>query len=314
MKISEPRSKQTERLRVLLALAGEKPPEKGACPSDAQLAAFIERRVRGKAHKEMLAHLRACPDCYNTWQMVTNEFQPEPLWHTVMARAGAVYALFRNASGNFVTWRPGKPAYAGLAIALLLSITLAFTPSPDSGINATIQMIASQNTEAVRNALDDFPLPWETPGNFGFSAPSQASSSALAFEAGLLWTHRQLLSEKEQTLLPPEMARDRVKTQWADYYELGQRMLLLRVVSQFQNELPKAAFWHQQRQALAKLHADFKLREKTDGEAKRVTAMLEKLEPVLAALPDESAPHLYDKLARKLDSAMNSLAPYRRTQ
>jgi tetratricopeptide (TPR) repeat protein len=186
------------------------------------------------------------------------------------------------------------------------------------------KIIQSPNFLTIQKVQHQIKLPWkgtaqrESASFFSSSSP-RLSLAMQAFSAGL-WKGQQYLLSQLPTTIPDDswLKKDWSKTEWADYFKLGRWTLLLETVSQsvfqFQYEVPEG-FWEQQQLIFADLKTDFLERRDKHDETEEIevdwvmSRFEEYIEPLLKQLPDDSQPHLYEKLAKELKEMREGLAP-----
>ncbi|MCP4353958.1 MAG: zf-HC2 domain-containing protein [Desulfobacterales bacterium] len=220
---------QDDRMQVLLALAvqEEKPAE--PCPSDEQLAAFIDGRLNADERKDILKHLNTCSPCYRQWMDISSvleqEHAPEPL--------PRIYHIWKQASNSLA-----------FAMAACLALFLTFyIPPLENLLTESYQTAFTQEMSFRHDNLDKaLRFPWEESGQtYRFSPSDRSDPSYRAFGAGL-WSGRQEFSKgKKTTPMPVFLSSkwkdqtginqdNRTETQWAVYFSMGRWCFLLRTV------------------------------------------------------------------------------------
>ncbi len=248
--------------------------------------------------------------------------KPSPSWRSV---------LYQKLKGVQLILRP-----VGWATAIVVFIVIGFVvhthfperwPFNDSPatidnlaaarsnrINTTYKMVLADKNIEVNAGLRVLAFHWEQPPENRKGAPAMPlSSAAKVFGAGLLTGREMLLGQSDVALsprfLPSAPENNWLKTQWADYFELGRWTLVLWAVSQYHDEMPNT-FWDEQKLILAKLQAAFAARQATDNDAKQAVSNLKLIKTYLEKLPAAEESEIYDEFGFYLKNMMDSpLAP-----
>ncbi|MBF0550649.1 MAG: zf-HC2 domain-containing protein [Deltaproteobacteria bacterium] len=240
---------QQERKLALLALAVQPYWTQDGCPLPEKLAALIDGRLEDQEREDILEHISTCSDCYEEWLVgstTTGETQP-------VERPQKVFFV-----------KP-KRVYLSFVVPLLLAASLIFFLwGPFSQGPNLKQVLANSYQTAMTGGLTispstrpNFILPWERPpAPYSFSPSPSPSLAQQAFAAGL-WEGRRTLAKNNATwpapkfLSPPQPSSDQPRTEdkisdpEADYYYLGQWVILVRAALLSPQVMGKS-FWKQQ--------------------------------------------------------------------
>lgn len=300
-----------QRRVALGALAASSQRVPTACPSDSELAAFIDGAVAGSARRNVAAHLGRCPRCYQHWREVAAVVGPLP--QASLSRA-PISTLLESLEAWTVSWRVALPA---LAVAASVVVALQWTgqSSAPKPFAAEYAALSAQPGDAVAAAAGSLVLPWEDSA-LGFSKAA-FNEAQHALGAGL-WAGRGELVGASTTSSPtdtraPQWARRQWQaTPWSDFYELGRWMMLSWTAA----SSGAAVDWQAQRDAARRLRGRVASRiapNATEGGAPRAdqetvveaVAVLDEVESLLSADGAAQRP----ALARMLLVAMSRLAP-----
>ncbi len=188
---------------------------------------------------------------------------------------------------------------------LAMSLFLVFNLYQVNQMDRSYQLIYANKTEQMAKQLRELSFHWEgeqaNVQAFGPTAhPSQADK---AYGAGLLTAREAILGNTEIAT-----ETDWLKTQWADYFELGRWSVLLWTASRFHREIP-ATFWTGQPDMCAHFKSAFKARTATDEQAKKVLYQLDtRIKQCLGKLPNQDK-EIYKNLRVNLEKMMSFLAP-----
>lgn len=282
----ESKEQGRDRAIALVALAVEPSPAAAACPTPAELAALLDDPLHAAGREALLAHLAACPLCYEQW-LALAAADEEASRHIL---AGPWHRI----------WRPGTKKYwfTGLGLALAASLVLLLMPMSKPPAVAKLVAAAYQDVLAQRPVVDGEALrqrlsfPWEAgPAGYGFSPASPASEAARAFAKGLTAGRALLAQETKATGTIPQVAEKLAQwplgEEWerhgaADYYWLGRWLVLLQYAC-LVTDFPQAGpFWRQQDKTRERLYADFTGRQ--EEEAHKAVSGLRTLTVGLAEL------------------------------
>lgn len=314
---------QEDRSRALLALSAREPVEEGSCPSIDELAAFMDGTLEPAEREAVLAHLDACPKCYNDWLAVSS-MRDETLWRRLCSRLEGVISEGRKlllGSGR----RYLAPAFAVAAVACLaLFFWLPGLRAPDlSGLigkSYTTALLESISFEQA-GLGEDPSLPWERPTrSYGFSSPKQYLHASRAFGAGL-WAGRQALLKGTELppmpdfLSPGWQDENAVKegwseTPWAAYYWMGKWSFFLRTVCLSGKDV-SYKFWQRQAVIAERLQKDFLASpERTEEDTRIVTAGLDHVKFLLNTLGQGGLREKQGQVvAAELDFVIEHLSP-----
>lgn len=273
----------TERLVALLGIGARTGRRDPPPPSDEQLAAFIDGRLRGSEREAMLAYLNRHPDYRHRWLEAAAQLaEPAP---AERGPGPGVLDRLRLWLGAPRLWAAAALPAAAAALALLLW--------PAADLEQRLDAVYA----AAPAAMELRPLPWEGTA-LGF-APAAPAPPARAFGAGL-WDGRLALGAAggdRPGFLEPPAGRSWTASPWRHHYLLGRWLLLLRAAAG--TDAPIAEI-REHRAILADLR--HRLQQADTPEARQALAALAPLEPLLAA-PDNPV------LARRLDWIIGQLAP-----
>lgn len=337
-KILKNSANQDDRMQVLLALAvqEEKPAE--PCPSDEQLAAFIDGRLNTNEHEDILKHLNACSPCYRQWSDISSvlegEQEPEPgLDHSLgypgpvglpnpadcKSRPGQVGPNDDQAPeplSRICIWERAAAGFA-FAVAACLVLFLNFYIPPVENLIAESYKTAFTQEMTFRhdNLGKVLSFPWEKSGQaYGFSPSGQPDPGSRAFGSGL-WSGSQELPKLKKTTPMPDFLSSKWKdetgtkannwseTPWAHYFSMGQWCFLLRAVCMSDTDI-LPAFWDQQNLILKQIQKHF---EKNGEDARIVSQRLGNIKSVLEKLNRNSPGK---KQRRKIASELAMLIEY----
>ncbi len=266
---------QDDRKNVLLALAVQEEKTADPCPSDEQLAAFIDGRLNTDERENILKHLNACPSCYRQWldisSILEEEQDAEPL-------------------SRIHIW---ERAASGLAFAMAACLVLFFNfyiPPVENLLTESYQTAFTQEMTFKYDNMDKaLSFPWEkTDQAYGFSPSDRSDPACRAFGAGL-WSGRQELPKgKKATPMPRFLSlkwKDETgtkgdnwtETQWSPYFSMGRWCFLLRVVCMSDTDI-LPGFWDQQNLILKEIQKHF---EKNGEDARVVSQRLGNIKSVL---------------------------------
>jgi len=243
------------RKEALIALACREPSEPGPCPSEAELAAFIEGEMEGERREEMLAHLDACPECYDTWLTAGSFVQAEDERQRP-ERISSITEAVRGRSRR-AYWISG----ASLALAAGLAFLLLWTPPSDSRLSRLIGQSYDQwsTLKGSGPIAPEVHFLWKSTSQpYGFGGPRPPSELQTAFGAGLSSRAENLLGEKGPVVNLDEMKGRYAqegkqwpeaweKTEWSPFYLLGQWSALLWTVCRSGAVMP-AELWTSQKE------------------------------------------------------------------
>ncbi len=299
---------KAEREMALLALAATDNRQPSACPSDEDLAAFIDNRLNRTRREEMMAHLDGCSTCYQNWLNVASVLTEKTDVKSV-AKKRSQGGVWRRIADWFRGWRIAVPvvALAGLLVLVTAPLTRMNLGHQITEEYATISVHVTDQLARMAKVL---PMPWESTA-FGF-AESSVSDSKKALNAGL-WAGRTALIatsgrtlELPEYLLPPERAGTVWQdTQWADYYALGRWLIYLWAlanVNSNEEDWQRQLFIHDEFVSILVGDADRSPR------VNDVKAALEEVRPLLQSLRGKSDETARSQFARRLEMLINYVA------
>ncbi len=267
---SENTEYQEERLMALITLGVQEKSPPGDCPSEEQLAAFAEGRLKNDKREMILGHLIACPSCYRQWLDISF-FAPV---------ATEKVRKTRTSGMSSVWWHRLCISFPLAAAACLIFFLI--TPIPLANqIARSYQSVLAQNISfrAGEQPLA-FGLPWEEPQQrFAFGTSARHDPENRAFGAGL-WSGRQRFSEtRPPTPMPdilspkwqgdPTDAAHWSETQYGIYFSMGRWCFLLRTVCLSDKGFSQS-FWEQQRSLSDMIGRDFASVVKDDSTQARI--------------------------------------------
>lgn len=214
---------------VLLALRQSPKPIDTKCPTDAELAKFMQGKLKGRARKQMLAHLYQCRDCYEQWMLELRfaEKHPQPpagFWDK-FAASWKELAVFLHLTPS---WR-----LAVYVATIMVSIILMHNLSnnePTNRIDAILADLSSKKLNMptkLENHQDDVLA-------FNDSAPLGSKQTYHTCLNGAY----QVISGQANTVKTP--------SEHALYCDLGKWVAVLHTVSQNGEQFTQGAFWQQQ--------------------------------------------------------------------
>ena len=276
MNTSIPPESPKNRRRATIALAVKKPKSAaGPCPTEEELAAFIDNRLDDQARSDMLRHLASCQDCYAHWLDVARiTDQAEQADQTDQGKRSDL-ADHVKPIRKFQNWAPLSAAIAA-GFVLLFWVMSPFSPDPNlPGLIATSYRNLAESTDSSKPVNQ--PLPWEQPTAAYGLAGTKDSTPSLAFGAGL-WQGRALLANQDSSMPaelspPPESGASWDKTEWNPYFDLGRWVILAREAATRESPLPRA-FWGQLHESSLLLSTSLETRKSLDSEAQQALEYL----------------------------------------
>ncbi len=318
-----------DRVAVLLALASQEPADKGPCPSVGELAAFSDGAMKSGKRKAVMAHLDACPTCYNDWlALPPPPHRPVSPWmRFISAIDKATMACSAFIKAHKIRPFSGLVQAAAACLILVLAASVYYlqhTPDVAEQISESYQTPFVQ--EMRFNPADTnkiFILPWNKPvQSYGFGSSNRYAPPYRAFGAGL-WAGKQELSAEKSPAHKPDFLSPRWQnaaikaeewsgTPYAIYFSMGRWCFLLRSVCFSRSEVPPA-FWKQQKSLLEQIQNDFgKSAEEIGADARIVTDRLRNVKSVLEDTEWRTpGKRQRIKIARELGTLMNRLSPRR---
>ncbi len=246
-----------DRTVALLALAGQQSHRKTTCPTDKELMAFMQGKLKSKAHDEMLTHLIQCPDCYQHWleesralfatkgrmfeiPIFNKLFQwwHQFRWDNVLG----LHVGWDDVLGLHKTWQ--MPIY--FAIIAVFVVLIQFLPK--FSIN-TPPPIADNNALSIDSIMEDYNL---LSGMEPLSTPKVAPNpSVLGFaESGLrdeAVAYRRYLDNGVQALRGDVMLLTDFEIQYLKQCQLAQWVALSMAALERTDKLD-VTFWQRQLQ------------------------------------------------------------------
>lgn len=319
---------RTERLAALLALAASRRQTSGSCPPDEQLTAFANGELRGKRRRDMLTHLNNCRACYSHWLEVALSLNPVASGSEPRSGIWAPSGVWQH----FATWSlPWQIAVPAVAVAGMLCLVVLGPPSPNldnesvvsaggreigeayvtSAVSGTRDLTYSasaiRDKAKVARILSSLVLPWEQSA-LGFS-DAQLTPPKQALGAGLWAGKNAPFAESAMPLpapLSPPPGSTWSDTRWADYYQFGRWTVTLWALAK--NE-QGGQDWDHHLQILDSLVAHFTKRDPMEREATQAVATLKRIQPLLAAVRNQTDHRAYANLARELRVTIQRLGP-----
>lgn len=278
------------------------------CPSDGQLAAFAEGRLKHNEREMMLAHLIACPSCYSQW-LDTSFSKPVATENVRKTRP----------LGLSVTWWHRLCIGFPLAAAACLLFFL-MTPIPLSTQIARSYQTALAQNSSFRSGeqILAFGLPWEeTQQRFAFGASAKQNPEHRAFGAGL-WSGRHAFSKNQPSppmpdILSPGWPGDPIQaqhwseTQYGICFSMGRWCFLLQAVC-LSDKAFSQSFWKQQAAISDQIQKDFALAVKDGSTHARIVG--ERLSTIQSVLKASAQKGLTRKQRRKVAREVGILTEY----
>ncbi len=293
-----------QRLLALVSLAASEADETSACPSEEEIAAFIDNELQGPARGAMLGHLSRCPDCYCHWLDVaeflqTAEFEPEKQNRLIQSTT-----VWQRMESWFKPWKLAVPT----AVAAALVILVVLWPLvPDISQRVDKQYASGiLFSEALTRMAEGLPLPWEAAA-LGFTQ-SKPSLPSRAFGAGVWSGRARMMGEKKESLFGALSAPDNglwSETQWADYYQFGRWAALLWALSSSEQT---SVDWDEHRRIALALQARMTERPEIEQESMRAVRELKQIEQLVTAISSKE-PGAYPRLSRRLVLMIQQLSP-----
>jgi hypothetical protein len=294
---------KNETMLGLYALTANKTSKPTSCPSDENMAAFIDHQLSGKDRRIILKHLNHCPTCYKDWMASCEVFetlQPSranniTFWENVWQEINNYRQL----------WYFGLPTAAVSAMIALMMIW----PSSNN-INQQISDLYSQkivHSEHYQVAIKKMPLPWEkTSLGFGLTPLSAATR---AYGAGI-WKGRVDLLRIINQPLPEKLLslnntlwRD---SDWSDYYVFGRWTVMLWTVLESGQEINN---WQNHKLIKDKLLTNLSKQPTTDNDALQANLALNKISHLLAKVEQTNDQVNINQLIHELKLTMYRLGP-----
>ncbi len=152
-------SAKSETLLGLYALSGKKHSTPDDCPSDENMAAFIEHQLSAKKYQTVLKHLNPCSTCYKDWMMSCQSIEkllPSQVQKTKTGFWGKIWQGINNSRSFFIFGIPSATVLATVAFLLFSP----FTNSVNQQINKMYQqdMVHSASYAIVAERML---LPWK---------------------------------------------------------------------------------------------------------------------------------------------------------
>lgn len=284
----EDRTRQDDRIKVLLALTVRQRSPAGPCPPAEQLAAFVDGRLSRAECDEMLEHLDACPSCYRQWLAVSSISAGE-----LKARSGFDLLSFFRAGKRRVGMASGFAMALAACLILFLWPVFHSTSDVENLITESYRNVIRQEIMGSSGELGKkISLPREADLLYGFGYAKRYSPATRAFGAGLWTGKRKLIGEKDSRPLPDFLspkqpdksdikAEEWPETEWAVYFWMGKWCALLKGICLPEAEKMPYNFWKQQGLILDQMQKDFETRSETEKEAGIVNVTLGSVKSVL---------------------------------
>ena len=245
-----------EQLSVNIALSITEPALLATCPTEMELAAFIDGRIGHRQSSTIWAHIDACDRCYQTWLFATANRESEAPIGGISSRRGFIFGAGATA------------AVAMLACILLyLHWPQRFEQDTDILIGSAYKILLDHTQPFSKQAVDKmFARSWQQLGQVHeYSGRMVNSPANLAFGAAIFIGRRQIIHPDSPFVLPsylsPAVYADSPDVGWADtayrdFYHLGQWCILLVAACSWPDDPLPDDFWTKQ-------HIILKVFEKT---------------------------------------------------
>ena len=268
-----------DRLRALFAISSRAGESRGPCPDVNDLAAFMDGGLTSKERETIMAHLDACPTCYNEWLAASAALSDK-------GRAGMeLHAYPETAEEKHNPWfgnRSNLIAY-GLALAacLILFFWLPVRQQSDlPGVIKTQYQFVLEHTIMPDDSifLTDFEGRPKGPvlRGYGFvDAARQHSPAAGAFVSGIRngWGLIQSKADFFDTGTRDE--------KWDDYYRLGLWYALVTSVCGSGEKMPDS-FWDTQKEIIETFERLLSSRVEKESEAVVLTRSLGRIKSLFS--------------------------------
>jgi hypothetical protein len=308
-----------DRLRVMLALSNEDSSVIGPCPDPNDMAAFVDGTIERKKSKEIVAHLNACHDCYNDWQMVSAAMA-EPKKSSITNDLKSIINDIKLVFSDVINWVfIPKPVLAyGFATALAACLIITIWTVNQSDLKGLINNTYSTKI-AAGISQDDlefnniYKLPWErSKTSYGFAPQPTDSDTSRAFGAGL-WSARQEVVGDKKFPTKPDFVEEKQAWQKSpqeiDYW-LGRWSYLLRAVCMSDVEISQD-FLGKQLNILKKIKKSYSDSHNKNNELMEM--VINRLDNIKSILSQSDADTLTREnrrdIAAELDFLINSLSP-----
>jgi len=297
-----------DRLRALFAVSSRKREEKGPCPGVNEMAAFMDGGLTTRERDAVMAHLDACPECYNEWlaastaltevDQARNRFGMDP--PALPEQAGQKRTRRFGSRGRLIA------CGAALAASLILVFWFPFNRQEDlkGVIKAQYALVLQQN---IMPDQAIFFTDLEGRSNrtvlkgYGFvntvKGPSPAGS---AFLSGIRdgWERIQARSELSEKG-PGDGA-------WDDYYRLGLWYALITSVCGSGEKMPNH-FWETQKEIIGTFEEAISSRLEEESEAGVLTRSLGRIKAFLS-VPKKDDTRTCRSVRQELEVIIESVA------
>jgi hypothetical protein len=213
---------------ALLALQQSSKPPDTKCPTDTELAKFMQGKLKGRARKQMLTHLYQCHDCYERWMLELRfaEKYPQPaagFWNK-LATSWKELAVFLH------LMPPWRLATYVATITVSFILMHNFADKPTNRIDAVLANLSSKKLNMptkLENHQDDVLA-------LNDSAPLDSKQTYCICLNGAY----QVIAGQANTVETP--------SEHELYCDLGKWVAVLHTVSQNGEQFTHSAFWQQQ--------------------------------------------------------------------
>lgn len=292
-----------ETMLGLYALIANKTSKPDSCPSDENMAAYIDHQLVGKEHRAILKHLNHCPDCYKDW-MISYE-AIESFLPSQQNDATFLEETWQKIKSYQQMWVFGLPTAAISAMIALLIIW-----SHPNNINQQMSDIYFQNvahSDLYTATVKTMPIPWEKT-SLGFNLTS-LSATTRAYGAGLWDGRADLLKTANQAFpekLLPLNKTSWLNSDWSDYYVFGRWTVMLWTALESGEEI---ANWQDYKSIQDGLLANLSKQAMTDNYSHQAILALKKISHLLAKVEQTNDQVTIKKLTHELKLTMYKLGP-----
>jgi len=293
-------SDKNETLLGLYALSSKKNSTPDDCPSDENMAAFIDHQLSATKHQTILKHLNHCSTCYKDWMMSCQSIEtlmPSQVQETKIGFWEKMRQGINNSRSFFIFGIPSAAVLATITIFLFLP----FTKNINQQINNMYQREITHSASYAAVA-EKMLLPWKNISRSFNSSP--LSPEARAYNAGL-WKGRADILQTVDIPLPKKLSPLQntpwPKGDYSDYYEFGRLTFLLRTVIESEQEIIN---WTEYKQIKDDLSNNFSQKPVTDFRANQATLALNKLGTLLIKVEQSKTQDQRKELSHQLKSTM----------
>lgn len=263
-----------DRLRALFSLSSFSSAEKSLCPSDGELAAFMDGGLAPEEREVILVHLESCPTCYNEWLAASSILSDERKQrHEETEISDSAFKKTLKKSGRNRSYMA-----FGIALAASLILFILFPVYHHPEISSLIEkQYKTAQTYSISSSEIDFLKDRE--GNivrgYGFiDANRKPGPAAESFMSGMQSGWNLLKNDPKSK--PEKISPERISNDRKDYYWAGRWYALVTALCQ-SDQLLSEKFLEDQKKVIETLQSTFSPRVAKENEAMVVTRSLERM-------------------------------------